>query len=707
MAIIKGYDREVQAQNIGSQYVDGGNVQGAFGEDVARAGMNLADAGFNAMVTIDKIAEEQDKQKAVKLKNAIYQEWEKPNLYSQEGYFNQLGQNASGRSGEVLQSYNEFIKNKSEELGLTSARGQRYINELLSRTSERISRDVLSHDLKQTQEVTKNDALLLIQNVTQQGINDRNNVEGINRCIADVTVATQNYATNSNMDETQTKLLVKSNVSSALSSIITSCVSEGSLQAKVLFDKYKDYLTPDAQVKLGDAVDNLNKKYEAKSLANDLIQNSATLEEALKKADAIENIELSENVSSQIRSKISQQESAKNYAERQANEQFYNNVLIKVQNGQPLSYTDIPEGMDAQSTLSAMEFVNKNGNPNTDDEVWNILYDMQVNNAQEFAKEDLNKYRGYLSDGEYKQFLKSQEEIKKGDYYSTIKDDDKMIQEALKTIGLRSDGKRKSAFSEIRSLVREYETRKGRKISDTELMNITNSLGYEGANGVQTYKLLEKGMKARTEFIRAVINDFAYYQKKHNGELPPDAEKFKIIQSRINKKVEENKNTALNVINNSGYLNKTIQNINNVVAKPHEQKVLTYFADSQVPALSQQLGLKLTITERVRDKSSKYYKEGSHHNTGYAADVSMSEHTVKNRIRIFERLLQLPTTKALGTSDAAVLSYFKGTRYAYKLVDEREYDRKNNTNHVNHVHVTLINPTVKVSSSATGKTFSK
>lgn len=707
MVQIRSYDREVQAQNIGSQYVDGGNVQGAFGEDIARAGMNLADAGFHVMATANKIAEEQDKRKAIELKNAIYQEWERPNLYSQDGYFNQLGKNAAGQSDNVLKSYDDFVKQKCEQLGLTSGRGQRFVGELLSRTHDRISKDVLSHDLKQTQEANKNEASLLIQNVIQQGINDRNNTERLEVCVQDVITATKDFAQESNLDDTQTQLLIKNNISSAIGGIITTCVSEGNLQAKVIFEKYKNYLTPDAQVSLGKSVDNLNKRYEAKRIANDLITNSASLEEALKKADAIENIDMSESVSSQIRSKISQQESAKNYAERQASDKFYNNVLAKVQSGQPLSYEDIPEGLDAQSTLSAMEYINKNGNPNTDDEIWNVIYDMQVNNAQEFAKTDLNKYRGFLSDGEYKQFVKAQEEIRRGDYYSTIKDDDKMIKDALKTIGLKSDGKQKSAFSEIRALVREYETRKGRKITDDELMNITNSLGYEGVKGVQTYKLLERGMNARVGFIRDVINDFNYYQKKHNGELPSDAEKFKIIQNRINKKVEERKNVALNAINDSSYLSGTIKNINNVVAKPNEQKVLTYFADNQVPSLSKQLNLNLKITERVRDKSSKYYKQGSYHNTGYAADISMSEHSVQNRIRIFDKLLQLPTTKALGTSDVAVLTHFKGTKYGYKLVDERDYDKKNNTNHVNHVHVTLINPTVKVSSNSAGKTFSK
>lgn len=96
MVQIKSFDREIQAQNIGSQYVDGGNTRGAFGEDVATANVNLQNAGLSMFATTQKIQEQRERTKALQLKNAIYNEWEHPKLYSQDGYYNMLGQNASG-----------------------------------------------------------------------------------------------------------------------------------------------------------------------------------------------------------------------------------------------------------------------------------------------------------------------------------------------------------------------------------------------------------------------------------------------------------------------------------------------------------------------------------------------------------------------------------------------------------------------------------
>lgn len=228
--------------------------------------------------------------------------------------------------------------------------------------------------------------------------------------------------------------------------------------------------------------------------------------------------------------------------------------------------------------------------------------------------------------------------------------------------------------------------------------NIINSLGYKGNDGVQIYKQIEKGMRERTGFIKDIMNDFAYYQSKHNGELPPDNEKMKIINNRINQKVQENKTVAQQKVDSVKSNALVMRNIAYTTPKPNEQKVLTYFADNQIPAIGNQLGLKLTVTSRYRNQP------GSHHNEGRAADISMSEHSAQNRIRIYERMLALPTIHAIGTSDPNIISHFKGNP---KIVDERAYDRQHGTNHVNHAHVTLINanPAKPTDIKATNNTY--
>ena len=220
-----------------------------------------------------------------------------------------------------------------------------------------------------------------------------------------------------------------------------------------------------------------------------------------------------------------------------------------------------------------------------------------------------------------------------------------------------------------------------------EIQNIINSLGYKNKDGIKTYKVLEKGMAEKTGFIKDIVNDFVYYQNQHNGELPSDDEKFKIIQKRIEQKQQEKRGTAQQKAITYDYNAQIFKNISNTAAKPNEQKVLTYFADNQIPQTEKDLGLKLTVTSRYRNQA------GSHHSEGLAADVSMSEHNINNKIRIYEKLLAMPNVYRLGTSDVNILTHFAGNK---KIVDERKYDMQHGTNHTNHVHVTLLNPNTQV-----------
>ena len=159
-------------------------------------------------------------------------------------------------------------------------------------------------------------------------------------------------------------------------------------------------------------------------------------------------------------------------------------------------------------------------------------------------------------------------------------------------------------------------------------------------------------------------------------------QKNKIIQNRLSQKVQEKKTQAQQNVSNFSYRASTMRNIAYTKAKPHEQKVLTYFADNQIPTISKQLGFNLTVTSRYRNQA------GSHHSEGRAADVSMSELSIRNRIRAYEKLLALPNVEKIGTSDSNILSHFAGNT---KIKDERNYDLQHGTNHKNHAHVTLIN----------------
>lgn len=658
------------------------------GETQARALGNAADGLNQIALAVNQINELRDKTKVTQFNNDA-EKWKQTVLLDKNsGYYTKLGQDASGKSEEVMKNYDDFVQDWLSK-NRVSKKAMNDINSISTSKRTNILSGVTAHDLQQTNKWAETEGKLGIDNAITSAVSERNNPENIEKQVANVRQITTWQAGLQKLDEQSKQELLKSNISTLYTSVLDAKIQEGDLSAKDFFEKYKADIDPKFHSKYIGAIKNEQDKYTARELAKTIITGSQNEQEAITKAEAIKDVNMSDSVLSRVKQHYSQEEFFKNQAQKEALNDFYSKAVSAAKNGTVLSYDDIPDSLAPDVKLSLMNYVNSKGQPDTDNQIWESLYDMSVNNAQQFAKEDLNKYRGFLSDGDFKQFTKRQEEIKTGGYYTKIKDDDKMINSALKAMGLGSNsalpykGDNKDiAYSEIRSMTREFEARKGRKITDNELQNIINSLGYKGSDGTRLYKKMERGMREKTGFVRDVMNDFAYYQSKHNGEMPSDAEKYKIIQNRLNQKVQERKTQAQQTVSNYSYNASTMRNIAYTKAKPHEQKVLTYFADNQIPTISKQLGFKLTVTSRYRNQA------GSHHSEGRAADVSMSELSRDRKIRAVEKLLALPNVQKIGTSDSNILSHFAGNT---KIKDERNYDLQHGTNHKNHVHVTLIN----------------
>ncbi len=681
MPQVPEYNRQVRLNGTPLPYENYRLTEDMFGGSQAKALSNMGGGLNNLANAALKISEQIDDAKMLEMSNQIDQ-WEQDNLYNKDtGYYYKNGKDAVGKSGEIMKNFDDFVQEYKSKNKI-SPFNQSRMNSMIQSKKSRIYAGVNAHDVKQTGIWAETESQVGLDNAIKGMVNARNNPTIMQTQLNNAMKIIEWQGEMQHLDPDTIEAMKKQAKSSAYCSVLDSYISEGSLKAGEFFEQHKDEIDSKNHARYIGTIKNEETKYQARDLAEQIVSSSVSQEEAIQKAEAIQDIELSDMTVSRIKRHYSDEEHFRDLAEREALNGFYTKAVQAAQTGGILSYDDIPDNIDPNIKLSLMNYINTKGQPETDNQVWETLYNMSVNNAQGFAKEDLNKYRGYLSDGEYKNFLKKQQDIQAGDYYTTIKDDDKMIKDALKAMRLTSDGKTASAFAEIRAMTRELEARRGRKITDAELQNITNSLGYKGDDGVQLYKQLERGMAQRAGFIRDVINDFTYYQSKHNGEMPPDTEKLKIINNRLNQKVQEKKTYAQQRIDGLKSNAITMRNIAYTSPRPNEQKVLTYFADNQIPEIGSQLGLNLTVTSRFRNQA------GSKHREGRAADVSMSEHSAQNRIRIYERLLSLPTVQAIGTSDPVILTRFAGNR---KIVDERRYDKQHGTNHVNHAHVTLIN----------------
>ena len=501
-----------------------------FGQNVYEAAQKLNNAGFDFREKMIEIKNRIDDTKLMEAKN-LSSKWVQDNLMDKEnGYFYKTGKDAYGKSEGLLNDYDKVMNDFIEKANLTP-RNKELAKMSLDKIREPIMNQMYSHDYKSGVEWSNNVANDTLNNYLTDAVNSRNDPEMINNSIANGLKIIEWQGSLQHLDDEAINALKKNYVQNLLGNVLNTKLGEGSLDASEFFEKYKNDLDPQKLPNFVARVKDNELNYTARETAQYLM--TLPVEQANNEIEKIQDYQTREAVEREYNKKYRERENLKSKAENEALDRFYDTVLAKQQNGETLTYEDIPDNLDSKTKLSMMKYINSNGSPTDDDETWEELYNKSVNDAQGFAKLNLNKYRGELSESEYKTFVKKQEEIKSGKYYSVIKDDDKKINEALKILGLEKGKKKNVAYSEIRTLVKEFEARRGRKINDNELENIINSLGYKDTNNVKLYKQVEKGMAERVGFIRDVVNDFVYYQNQHNGELPNDEEKMKIINKRV------------------------------------------------------------------------------------------------------------------------------------------------------------------------------
>lgn len=561
---IPQYQNQVNISHQGDAYLTASNNPDAFGrsifearENLYKSAQDLIKGASDAAAAFVKAKELETASKALELSNYI-DELDRTALSDPEnGYYAKMGKDAmrndedasSGAIG-VLTGIDDKIRQKQKELGLTSGQGAQMAELIRTRKMKPMYKGAFTHELKQRQYYYNIENETAVNEAVSRGIQYRDDAETRETAFNTGREAIIHNAKVQHYDEGTLALKLQNYESKFHAGIIQRYLKNGELEAGEYFKKYQDKLLPDTRLALEGAVRNNELKYISKAISNDLFvlypDNEA---EAVKELDK-KNLKPDEydEVSRELHHKYSEKQRLYKQEQDKLIDDFYSKALPLVQQGGALSYDLIPEGINAKDKISLMRYINSNGSPETDDAEWEELYEKSVSDAAEFADIDLNRYRGVLSKTHYNQLEKRQKQIKQGGYYTYIADDDKKIKKALESLGLKK-GKMTSSFNEIRYIVREFEAKRGRSITKNELMNITNSLGYKGDTGVKIYKSLEKGLASRTGFIRDVITDFIQYQDEHNGELPPDDVKDRIIRNRIADVIQKQNEEAFEKIN--------------------------------------------------------------------------------------------------------------------------------------------------------------
>lgn len=582
------------------------------------------------------------------------------------GYYTLKGKAALGKGQEIVNEYNklsgDILKNSQSLSRFDKVNLQRTI---LNKRNN-IVVDTSSYERRQSEEWQKAVIDGGVKTQIDLAIGNRNNLARILVCEENIknTIKSNSGYSDPELLDLQTK----DAVSKMYAKVITAQMSENNPDAYSTFKAVRSKFKEEDAVELENNLRKYDANLRSRFTVDEWIASGLTEGEAYKKAHSIEDLELRDALESRVSYQYGKNEAAK----RDIEESAWNNLE------QNPSLDNIPLDLDFQTRERMKKYV-LNGGGKTNPQSYADLYEMSVTNAEAFSKLNLNEYRNVLTKVQYQSFLKTQIDIRQHGY-SSFTPDDAMVVEVAKQLGLRSgkDNKAPKAISgQLQEFINEEERRLGKQLKGEELKSVKTKfseyLGYkDGEKG--THQLVNE-YGGREGFYHDVINDVTYYQKQH-GRMPDNKEFNDMVYGRAFKSIQKRNDYLLEIEKTS--------------AKPHEAKELTYYADNYLRQLGNKIGAKITIVDGGRyNPRAKGY--GSYHNVdgiSQAADVSMSEHSVDMRKKIIKSELDNPLVKKIGTSDPVILKAFPPAKYS-KIVDERGFDNKHGTNHINHAHMTL------------------
>lgn len=574
MVAIPQYESKVGVSHTPTSYYRTSVNPDAFGAGIARATEKLGESSEFFIRSMANMHQQIQKTNAAVLSNYIDQLEREDLCDPQNGYYSKLGKDAmanpndpnSGASG-VLNSIDQKILKKQQELGLTWGYGKQLADIVKTKKLDMLYRGATNHELEETRkwglatlEEAQNSAI-------NKGILHRDNDEDLQTALGNGRAIVLNKAKVLRYDGDTTRIQLAKFTSDFHSGVLNAYLDDGSLKASEYYEKHKDELLPEAQARYLGQVKNNELNYTARSVSDRLYnlfpENEAA---AFAEVDKIENEKERQAVENRLVAKYSQKKRLEDHAQDQLLDDMYSRIAEKMKNGQIPSEDDIPYGLNGRNWIAAQKAINdlaNNGDIETDNEAYLELYELRNTDAQKFANMNLAPYRAYLSNSDYKAFQKAQVDIKNMTP-TQLADQDTILKNGLKSLGytynkqgeletrqfLGNDswGTTKAnatAYKNaLNAYIRELELKRGKNLTNAEMTDamqeFTSSYAYSDRKG-KTSTLYTEGMNKQVGFMRNLLNDFAAAEQAKGSALT-DEEKHKIVAERVSKTVQEDNN---------------------------------------------------------------------------------------------------------------------------------------------------------------------
>ena len=415
-------------------------------------------------------------------------------LYDQKtGIHSRTGKDAFSLPKEISEKYN---KESAAIMGtLTNDVQKRYFQSRVEQRANDVNRQVQRHVFQQMKKYDDDTTSAYLKNTQAEAINNYQDPERLAAAINNQNNAIIKYGERNGFaaDSEVTKMRVQAAESETHKKVIGRILSNGDdMLATKYFEANKDFLHGDDLVQVEGHVKESSYRGESQRKTAEIMNMNLPMNQALEKAKTIEDPKLQDLAVDRIK----QEYHLKDIARRDYQEKAQinaGNFLDKTKDldayikQHPSDWASFDIG--TKSRLEAYAADKKAGKNIVTDSA--TYYDLKTLAAtpetrEKFLETNLMKYRGQLSDTDFKKMVDIQSGLRKGDDKAKktldgFMSNNQVVDSSLIAAGFNMKDKEKSAQVKlsIDKQVADLEERTGKKATNQEIKEITDGLMLE------------------------------------------------------------------------------------------------------------------------------------------------------------------------------------------------------------------------------------
>lgn len=404
--------------------------------------------------------------------------WEQDTLHDGEkGFYAKKGKDAIGSVPDVKKSFDDLVEKTLETLQ-NDIQKQAFTKMVNSRKSA-IGRSISAHERQERQVWRNATEEAGVADATAGVINNFTDEERI----AEFLSRGERYimANAEGKPAEATKAKIEAFKSLALTGAIKRMAEKNSSTATDFYNKYKDLISGNDHIVLEKTLSSHSLIQDAVKTSDEIMSGEGTYEERLKKAHAIEDPRLRDEVVSRVKVRTKESEEIKLEQYKTLKDMAFKAAFDGAKGVEQIEgYVNL-EFDDQQKVRKILE-----GDVKTDPKT---LYTLSRMSVDDFAKEDLLNYVDKLSPSDWQEQVKKQEKISKGsaEQFSVTTTKEKFNKLVDSVISDKAFGKMGTSNQEaylklerrFNGMMTQRQSELGRELNPNEVQDLVDALGVE------------------------------------------------------------------------------------------------------------------------------------------------------------------------------------------------------------------------------------